>query len=52
MDHSTAAPPPPGLAVAMKQVEAETVTLAAALAGGSVRDLSHHELGELVAAVD
>jgi len=48
MDHSTVAPPE--LPVAMKQVESETATLAAALADGSVRDLSHDELGELVAA--
>ena len=50
MDHSTGAPPPPGLAVAMKRVESDTEGLSAALAGGSVRDLSHEELGELVAA--
>src|SRR5829696_9326777 len=37
------------LGVAMKQVEAESVTLAAALAEGAVRDLSHEELGELAA---
>ena len=48
MDHSTAAPP--ALPVAMKQVEADTEVLAAALAGGSVRDLTHDQLGELVAA--
>ena len=50
MDHSTAAPPPPGLAVAMKQVEADAKILTAALGGASVRDLSHDQLGELVAA--
>ncbi|HET9945733.1 MAG TPA: hypothetical protein VFR56_08770, partial [Actinomycetes bacterium] len=48
MDHSTAAPP--ALSVAMKQVESDTEVLAAALAGGSVRDLTHDQLGELVAA--
>jgi hypothetical protein len=50
MDHSTGASPPTGLSVAMKQVESDTQVLSAALAGGSVRDLSHDELGELVAA--
>ena len=38
------------LGVAMKQVEAESRVLSAALAEGAVRDLSHEELGELVAA--
>src|SRR5215218_3918388 len=38
------------LGVAMKQVESDARVLSAALAGGSVRDLSHGELGELVAA--
>ena len=47
MDHSTDAPPE--LPVAMKQVEADARVLSAALAEGAVRDLSHEELGELVA---
>jgi hypothetical protein len=47
MDHSTDTPP--DLAVAMRQVEADSRVLAAALANGAVRDLSHQELGELVA---
>ena len=38
------------LGVAMKQVESESRVLSAALGGGAVRDLSHEELGELVAA--
>src|SRR5215207_9275061 len=38
------------LGVAMKQVESDSRALSAALADGAVRDLSHEELGELVAA--
>ncbi|HTE72085.1 MAG TPA: DUF222 domain-containing protein, partial [Actinomycetes bacterium] len=37
------------LGVAMKQVESDSRALAAALADGAVRDLSHEELRELVA---
>ena len=48
MDQSTAAPP--DLSAAMKQVEADAKILTAALGGASVRDLSHDQLGELVAA--
>ena len=38
------------LGVAMKQVESDSRVLSAALGEGAVRDLSHEELGELVAA--
>jgi hypothetical protein len=48
MDQSTGTPLTP--AVAMKLVEADTATLSASLADGAIRDLTHDELTELVAA--